>query len=75
MSDTENAFYITCQCTRRHTIPREQLDQEILDAHAAAVSHFQNEMDWLKQRIEELEDELFLYKDCDKDEGGNHNET
>jgi hypothetical protein len=65
----EGAFYITCGCTREHEIPKDKLDQEILAAHAAAVYHFRNEIDWLKQRIEELEDELFIWRDCVPDKG------
>ena len=43
---------------------KKEADRAFKEA-GMTVLDFQNEIDWLKQRIDELEDEIFILKDCE----------
>lgn len=46
-----------------------ELMVQLKDDHHNVVADFNQKIDWLKQRINDLEDELFIATECDRPKG------
>jgi transcription elongation factor Elf1 len=61
MAKQPNKITITCNnCGVDHVFDVPETLEQFRDWHKEAVVNFQNELDWQRQRIEELEDQLFV---------------
>lgn len=69
MPKINSPFNIKCSCGEHHHIDVKHLDKALVEAAANLSLYFNNEIDWYKQRIDELEDELFIWRECVPDKG------